>query len=219
MESRSRGLPWGGPVPARSRRPRRSRPRGRSGTPIVPLGPVLRRDPARRPRPGPHNRPRGATGASRGGATSRPPSPAQTRPSRFQPARRPPGAEDLAGGRHLRWLLAIPDAIRHLEQLDRQLLTRRHIEQLFGAGKHAPPRSDDLRRRARWQPEDAHAHEAPAAAAWQNRFGEPGCSAKPSGGRSLPGWSELSLSFDVYRTLNETWHKIHGDVRRKQSAR
>ena len=27
-----------------------------------------------------------------------------------------------------RWLLAIPDAIRHLEQVDRQLLTRRDIE-------------------------------------------------------------------------------------------
>ena len=31
-----------------------------------------------------------------------------------------------------RWLLAIPDAIRQLEQLDRQLLTRRDIERLFG---------------------------------------------------------------------------------------
>ncbi len=31
-----------------------------------------------------------------------------------------------------RWLLAIPDAISQLEQLDRTLLTRRDIEQLFG---------------------------------------------------------------------------------------
>ena len=34
-----------------------------------------------------------------------------------------------------RWLLAIPDAISQLEQLDRQLLTRRDIERLFGVGK------------------------------------------------------------------------------------
>ena len=35
----------------------------------------------------------------------------------------------------LRWLLAIPDAISQLEQLDRQLLTRRDIERIFGVGK------------------------------------------------------------------------------------
>ena len=34
-----------------------------------------------------------------------------------------------------RWLLAIPDAIQQLEKLDRQLLTRRDIERLFGVGK------------------------------------------------------------------------------------
>ena len=34
-----------------------------------------------------------------------------------------------------RWLLAISDAIRQLEQLDRSLLTRRDIERLFGPGK------------------------------------------------------------------------------------
>ena len=34
-----------------------------------------------------------------------------------------------------RWLLAIPDAISQLEQLVRQLLTRRDIERLFGVGK------------------------------------------------------------------------------------
>ena len=34
-----------------------------------------------------------------------------------------------------RWFLAIPDAISQLEQLDRQLLTRRDIERLFGVGK------------------------------------------------------------------------------------
>ena len=34
-----------------------------------------------------------------------------------------------------RWLLALPDAIRQLEQLDRDLLTRRDLERLFGAGR------------------------------------------------------------------------------------
>ena len=34
-----------------------------------------------------------------------------------------------------RWLLAIPDAIRQLDALDRELLTRRDIERLFGVSK------------------------------------------------------------------------------------
>ena len=34
-----------------------------------------------------------------------------------------------------RWLLSIPDAISQLEQLDRTLLTRRDVEQLFGVSK------------------------------------------------------------------------------------
>ncbi len=34
-----------------------------------------------------------------------------------------------------RWLLAIPDAIRQLEALDRDLLTRRDLEQLFGVSR------------------------------------------------------------------------------------
>ena len=34
-----------------------------------------------------------------------------------------------------RWLLAIPDAISQLEQLDRTLLTRRDVERLFGVSK------------------------------------------------------------------------------------
>ena len=34
-----------------------------------------------------------------------------------------------------RWLLAIPDAIKQLEQLDQNLLTRRDIERLFGVSK------------------------------------------------------------------------------------
>ena len=34
-----------------------------------------------------------------------------------------------------RWLLAIPDAIRQLEALDREMLTRRDVEQLFGVSR------------------------------------------------------------------------------------
>ena len=34
-----------------------------------------------------------------------------------------------------RWLLAIPDAIRQLEALDREWLTRRDVEQLFGVSR------------------------------------------------------------------------------------
>ncbi len=34
-----------------------------------------------------------------------------------------------------RWLLAIPDAIRQLEGLDRDLLTRRDMERLFGVSR------------------------------------------------------------------------------------
>ena len=34
-----------------------------------------------------------------------------------------------------RWLLAIPDAIRQLAALDRDLLTRRDVEQLFGVSR------------------------------------------------------------------------------------
>ena len=34
-----------------------------------------------------------------------------------------------------RWLLAIPDAIRQLEELDRPLLTRRDLERLFGVSR------------------------------------------------------------------------------------
>ena len=34
-----------------------------------------------------------------------------------------------------RWLLAIPDAIRQLEQLDQALLTRRDLERLFGVSR------------------------------------------------------------------------------------
>ena len=34
-----------------------------------------------------------------------------------------------------RWLLAIPDAIRQLEKLDRELLTRGDVERLFGVSR------------------------------------------------------------------------------------
>ena len=33
------------------------------------------------------------------------------------------------------WLLALPDAIRQLDTLDRDLLTRRDLERLFGVSK------------------------------------------------------------------------------------
>jgi hypothetical protein len=36
---------------------------------------------------------------------------------------------------HPRWLLALPDAIAQLETLDREWLTRRDLEQLFGISK------------------------------------------------------------------------------------
>src|SRR5829696_4076400 len=36
---------------------------------------------------------------------------------------------------HPRWLLAVPDAIAQLEALDRDWLTRRDLEQLFGISK------------------------------------------------------------------------------------
>ena len=34
-----------------------------------------------------------------------------------------------------RWLLAIPDAIGQLEELERELLTRRDLERLFGVSR------------------------------------------------------------------------------------
>ncbi len=34
-----------------------------------------------------------------------------------------------------RWLLAVPDAVRQLEKLDRDLLTRRDVEWLFGVSR------------------------------------------------------------------------------------
>jgi hypothetical protein len=49
-------------------------------------------------------------------------------------------ADDIQRGErrlpaHPRWLLAIPDAIAQLETLDREWLTRRDLEQLFGISK------------------------------------------------------------------------------------
>ena len=55
--------------------------------------------------------------------TSRP----SARPSKGSPGRPVPAKP--------RWLLAIPDAIRQLEKLDRDLLTRRDLERLFGVSK------------------------------------------------------------------------------------
>ena len=46
-----------------------------------------------------------------------------------------PGAIVCAVLSRPRWLLAIPDAIRQLEDLDRELLVRRDIEQVFGVSR------------------------------------------------------------------------------------
>ena len=55
--------------------------------------------------------------------------------ARANRARRCQGPFSVYRAREARWLLAIPDAISQLEALDRQLVTRRDIEQLFGVGK------------------------------------------------------------------------------------
>ncbi len=46
-----------------------------------------------------------------------------------------PGAIVCAALPRPQWLLAIPDAIRQLEDLDRELLVRRDIEQVFGVSR------------------------------------------------------------------------------------
>ena len=64
-----------------------------------------------------------------------------------------------------RWLLALPDAIRQLDALDRDLLTRRDLERLFGVSKVPRRRPDDgLRRRPDRAPADPAARRAPAPA-------------------------------------------------------
>ena len=72
-------------------------------------------------------------------------SPRRTGRGRSRRRRRPawsPGREDFTMPAKPRWLLVSPDAISQLEQLDRQLLTRRDIERLFGvAARCAPPPS------------------------------------------------------------------------------
>ena len=64
------------------------------------------------------------------------------------------------------WLLAIPDAIRQLEDLDRELLTRRDIEQLFGVSRaRAAQLMHTFGARSDRVCADAPAHQAAAAAA------------------------------------------------------
>ena len=64
-----------------------------------------------------------------------------------------------------RWLLAIPDAIQQLEQLDQDLLIRRDLERLFGVSKvRATQLMTDLRRRPDRAPADPAARRAPAPA-------------------------------------------------------
>ena len=62
-----------------------------------------------------------------------PMSPGRTRSRRGHPAT--PALRIATVPAKPRWLLAIPGAISQLENLDRQLLTRRDIERLFGVGK------------------------------------------------------------------------------------
>ena len=62
-----------------------------------------------------------------------PMSPGRTRSRRRHPAT--PALRISTVPAKPRWLLTIPDAISQLENLDRQFLTRRDIERLFGVGK------------------------------------------------------------------------------------
>ena len=81
-----------------------------------------------------------------------------------------------------RWLLAIPDAIGQLEQLDRPLLTRRDGEWLFGVSKaRAATLMQDLRSGVRRQPANLGADEASAAA-----------QAAPASGRVPPRGGDAS---------------------------
>ena len=52
-----------------------------------------------------------------------------------QPQRPAEGSQGRPVPAKPRWLLAIPDAIRQLEKLDPDLLTRRDLERLFGVSK------------------------------------------------------------------------------------
>ena len=64
-----------------------------------------------------------------------------------------------------RWLLAVPDAIRQLETLDRDLLTRRDVERLFGVSRaRAATAHADLRGRAHRRPANASRTTAPPPA-------------------------------------------------------
>ena len=56
-------------------------------------------------------------------------------PSLLPSARPIEGSPGSAVPAKPRWLLAIPDAIRQLDALDRDLLTRRDLERLFGVSK------------------------------------------------------------------------------------
>ena len=83
-----------------------------------------------------------------------------------------------------RWLLAVPDAIRQLEKLDRDLLTRRDVEKLFrrlaGAGGAADA---DVRGGARRGGARPPAERAPAPAPEVPGSG-PRSAARSSGARA-----------------------------------
>ena len=98
-----------------------------------------------------HNRPSGATAPSDGGSTS-PADGARTNP--FTP---PP---DGTAPAKPRWLLSIPDA-----NVDRILLTRRDIEQLFGVSKaRAATLMQTFGAEMTGKPTDPASDQAPAAA-------------------------------------------------------
>ena len=90
-----------------------------------------------------------------------------------------------------RWLLAVPDAIRQLETLDRDLLTRRDMERLFGVSR---ARAAQLMRTFGAELVGAsrvlRRTEAPAAAAEvpaAGRVPRRGGTAHAPGGRAPPG--------------------------------
>ena len=113
VKSRGNTHPKTAPIAsARQARQRLRRPPLRSGPPGDPHGPLRLSTPVRL------------------AFTPGPP------PVMAAPALRGAGGGVTAGARPgPRWLLAIPDAIRQLDALDRELLTRRDIERLFGVSK------------------------------------------------------------------------------------
>ena len=73
-----------------------------------------------------------------------------------------------------RWLLAIPDAISQLEALDRTLLTRRDIEQLFGVSRaRAATLMQTFGAETHRQPENAPENDSSSASSGNTGPGPP----------------------------------------------